>query len=82
MELIKLLKKNVYLVTIVKSINNEKNIFIIFLFLNSTLTLSNNLEVNAVSGAHGIKTKTIYGTLSGKVQDSDNKTSIAYKTYL
>ena len=56
----------------------KKNIFIIFLFLNSTLTLSNNLEVNAVSGATWQKTKTIYGTLSGKVQDSDNKTSIAY----
>ena len=56
----------------------KKNIFIIFLFLNSTLTLSNNLEVNAISGATWQKTKTIYGTLSGKVQDSDNKTSIAY----
>ena len=56
----------------------KKNIFIIFLFLYSILTFSNNLEVNAISGATWQKTKTIYGTLSGKVQDSENKKSIAY----
>ena len=54
----------------------KKNIFIIFLFLNSTLTFSNNSDVNAISGVTWQNTKTIYGTLSGKVQDSENKTSI------
>ena len=56
----------------------KKNIFIIFLFLNSTLAFSNNSDVNAISGATWQNTKTIYGTLSGKVQDSENKTSIRY----
>ena len=31
-----------------------------------------------ISGATWQNTKTIYGTLSGKVQDSENKTSVSY----
>ena len=56
----------------------KKNFFTAFLFLYSTLVYSNNLKVNAISGATWQNTKKIYGTISGKVLDSENKTSIAY----
>ena len=55
----------------------KKIIFLLLIFLNSNLVYS-NIKVDAISSATWQKTKTIYGTLSGKVQDSEDKKSVAY----
>ena len=54
----------------------KKIIFLLLIFLNSNILYS-SFKIDAISGATWQKTKTIYGTLSGKVQDSEDKKSVA-----
>ena len=55
----------------------KKIIFLLLIFLNSNILYS-SFKIDAISGATWQKTKTIYGTLSGKVQDAEDKKSVAY----
>ena len=55
----------------------KKIIFLLLIFLNSNILYS-SFKIDAISGATWQKTKTIYGTLSGKVQDLEDKKSVAY----
>ena len=55
-----------------------KRIFIIIIGLSTIYTFGKQPKVDAFSGATWQKPKTIYGTLSGKVQSAENKKSVAY----
>ena len=50
----------------------KKIIFLLLIFLNSNILYS-SFKIDAISINTWQKTKTIYGTLSGKVQDLEDK---------
>ena len=58
----------------------KKIIFLLLIFLNSNILykFQNRRYIRLTLGE---KTKTIYGTLSGKVQDLEDKKSVSYKYF-